>query len=65
MVDKNNTLGAKFEDSDPTAALNPERDVEDIGASKAETSDVQGVRGMPAAGLSTGSATKTAPIEKN
>ncbi|MDQ3976626.1 MAG: hypothetical protein M3264_08885 [Thermoproteota archaeon] len=65
VVDKNTTLGAKFEDSDPTAALNLEKDVDDRGASKAETSDIQGVRGIPAAGLSTGSATKTVPIEKN
>ena|SRR5215212_3974955 len=65
VVDMNNTLGAKFEDSDPTAALNLEEDINDRGASKADTSDVQGVRGMPAAGLSTGSATKTAPIQKN
>ena len=39
--------------------------MDDRGASKAETSDIQGVRGIPAAGLSTGSATKTVPIEKN
>ena len=26
VVDKNNTLGAKFEDSDPTAALNLEEE---------------------------------------
>ena len=65
VVDKNNTLGAKFEDSDPTAALNLEEDIDDRGASEAGTSDVQGVRGIPAAGLSTGSAMKTAPIEKN
>jgi hypothetical protein len=65
VVDENNTLAAKFEDSDPTAALNLEEDLDDIGTSKAETSDVQGMRGMPAAGLSIGSATKTAPIEKN
>jgi hypothetical protein len=30
-----------------------------------ETDDIQGVKGTPAAGLSTGSATKTAPVEKN
>jgi hypothetical protein len=64
VVDKNNTLGAKFEDSNPTAGLSLEEDLDDRGTSKAETSDVHGVRGMPAAGLSTGSATKTAPIEK-
>jgi hypothetical protein len=63
VVDKNNTLGAKFEDSDPTAALNLEED--DRGASKAETRDIRGVRGMPAAGLSTGSATKAASAEEN
>ena len=65
VVDKNNTMGAKFEDSDPTAALNLDGDVDDSGASTAKTSDVQGVKGTPAAGLSTGSAMKTAPVEKN
>jgi hypothetical protein len=30
-----------------------------------ETDDIQGVKGTPAAGLSTGSAMKTAPVEKN
>jgi hypothetical protein len=64
VADKNNTLGAKFEDSDPTAALNLEEDIDDRGASESGTSDIHGVRGIPAAGLSTGSATKTAPIEK-
>jgi hypothetical protein len=42
VVDKNNTLGAKFEDSDPTAALNLEEDLDDRGTSKAETSGVHG-----------------------
>jgi hypothetical protein len=65
VVDKNNTIGAKFEDSDPTAALNLDVDVDDSGASRIETSDVQGVKGTPAAGLSTGSAMKTAPVEKD
>jgi hypothetical protein len=65
VVDKNNTLGARFEDSDPTAALNLDEDVDDSGASTAKTSDIQGVKGMPAAGLSMGSAAKTAPVEKN
>ncbi|HZA64511.1 MAG TPA: hypothetical protein VE573_16670 [Nitrososphaeraceae archaeon] len=63
VKDKNNTLGAKFEDSDPTAALNLEED--DRGTSDGGTSDVRGVRGMPAVGLSTGSATKTASTEEN
>jgi hypothetical protein len=40
VVDKNNTLGAKFEDSDPTAGLSLEEDLDDRGTSKAETSDV-------------------------
>jgi hypothetical protein len=44
--------------------LNLEEDIDDREASEAGTSDVHGVRGIPAAGLSTGSATKTAPIEK-
>jgi hypothetical protein len=44
--------------------LNLEEDIDDRGASVAGTSDVHGVRGIPAAGLSTGSATKTDPIEK-
>jgi hypothetical protein len=65
VADKNNTLGAKFENSDPTAALNLDEDVDDRGVSEAGTSDVRGVRGMPAAGLSTGSATKTASAEEN
>ena len=65
VVDKNNTIGAKFDDSDPTAALNLEGDVDDKGTSRMETDDIQGVKGTPAAGLSTGSATKTAPVEKN
>ena len=65
VVDKNNTLGARFEDSDPTAALNLDEDVDDSGASTTKTSDVQGVKGTPAAGLSTGSAMKTAPVEIN
>ena len=45
VVVMNNTLGAKFEDSDPTAALNLEEDLDDRGTSKAETSDVQGDEG--------------------
>ncbi len=65
VVDKNNTIGAKFDDSDPTAALNLEGDVDDKGTSRMETDDIQGVKGTPASGLSTGSATKTAPVEKN
>src|SRR5919108_5872241 len=65
VVDKNNTIGAKFEDSDPTAALNLEQDVDDNGASRIEAGDIQGVKGIPAAGLSTGSATKMAPVKKN
>ena len=44
--------------------LNLEEDIDDREASEAGTSDVHGVRGIPAAGLSTGSATKTASIEK-
>lgn len=44
--------------------MNLEEDIDDREASEAGTSDVHGVRGIPAAGLSTGSATKTASIEK-
>ena len=49
VVDKNNTIGAKFDDSDPTAALNSEGDVDDKGTSRMETDDIQGVKGTPAA----------------
>ena len=49
VVDKNNTIGAKFDDSDPTAALNLEGDVDDKGTSRMETDDIQtiykGLRG--------------------
>jgi hypothetical protein len=45
--------------------LNLDEDVDDSGASTAKISDIQGVKGTPAAGLSTGSAMKTASFEKN
>src|SRR5215208_5857245 len=45
VVDKNNTIGAKFDDSNPTVALNLEGDVDDKGTSRMETDDIQGVKG--------------------
>lgn len=51
VVDKENTLGSKFENADPTAALNLDKSIKDEGASITETADVRGVMGIPASGL--------------
>ena len=63
IVDKN-TVGTKFEYSDPTAALNLDKNINDDGASTAETSDIRGVKGMPTVGLA-GSANNMADTKEN